>query len=472
MATAAGFCSEYLRCPVCLDLFREPVTIPCGHTFCMGCITQCWSLQGAPTSCPQCRCSFRPDPQPRLCKNSILSQMVEDFSNNRCYDDKLTTNTYPDMNTDLPIETEDQQSIPKGDTKRHHKGSGAAEFMNPCAPMQRQRQAVSQAFADMVRILQTSGFRLLQLLDQSESQALEQKGSQEMYSGTQETIQSAQVVPDGQEPIMSLELEISKEEEKVWAGLPVALSKFKESLLEMCSDHMGRMVQQVWSSRTNYLPPSLEPWRNPLMPLIPRVRADFIRYLRDISLDPDTAHHNLSLMQGNHRVLCKLQPQAYPEHPGRFDHYTQVLGRQPLGHGRHYWEVHLSGSRVSLGVSYRGISRKGHQSYCLAGRNSQSWCLEWSSTRCCAWHDGQRVLVAVGQQERLGVFLDWDAGSLSFHEVSDEMPLLHRFHASFIQPVYPIFFISWNSVVSIGDGHTNQRYAQNKHFYRQHSATF
>ncbi|XP_063315117.1 E3 ubiquitin-protein ligase TRIM47-like [Pelobates fuscus] len=472
MATAALLCSEYLRCPVCLDLFREPVTIPCGHTFCMGCITQCWSLQGALTSCPQCRCSFCPDPQPRLCKNSILSQMVEDFSNTHKYSDKLTM--YPAGNTELPIKNEHQHATPEADLREGSVDSGSPECTNPCGSLLRQRRAVSQAFSDMVRILQSSGFRLLQLMDQSESGVLEQVGREAVEEGlTMDTRHNAQVVPDGQqEPLMSLELEMSSEEEQVWDRLPMAVSKFKESLVKLCADHMGRMAQQVWTTRASCLPPSTELWRSPLMPLIPRVRADFLQYLQDISLDPETAHHNLSLMQGNRRVLCKLQPQAYPEHPGRFDHYTQVLGREPLGQGRHYWEVHLSGSRVSLGVSYHGISRKGHQSHCLAGRNSHSWCLEWSSSRCCAWHDGQRVLVAVGQQERLGVFLDWDAGSLSFHEISDEMPLLHRFRASFIQPVYPIFFISWNSAVSIGIEHTTKQFIMNKRFHRQLSANF
>lgn len=193
---------------------------------------------------------------------------------------------------------------------------------------------------------------------------------------------------------------------------------------------------------------------------------------RDISLDPDTAHNNLCLMQGNHRVLCKLQPQAYPETTERFDHYTQVLGREPMAQGRHYWEVHLSGNRVSLGVTYHGISRKGHQSSCLVGRNTLSWCLEWSSTRCYAWHDGEKLLVATGQQEKLGIFLDWDEGTLSFHEASDDMPLLYRFHASFTQPLYPIFFISWNSIVSIGEGIAVQLSARNKRFQRQFSADF
>ncbi|CAI9571621.1 unnamed protein product, partial [Staurois parvus] len=252
--------------------------------------------------------------------------------------------------------------------------------------------------------------------------------------------QPAQVVPDQLQD--QLQEEPLGEQDTQWNGIYAAVTNFKECLQEVCADHMGRLVQQVWSTQTSYpiSPPKL--WGSSLQPLIPRIRAEFLQYLREVTLDPETAHHNLCLTQGNRRVLCKLQPQAYSDHPGRFDHYTQVLGREPMSHGRHYWEVHLSGNRVSLGVTYHNISRKGHQSYCLAGRNSKSWCLEWSSSRCYAWHDGQRILVATGLQEKLGIFLDWDEGSLSFHEVSDDMPLLHQFNASFMQPLYPIFYVS------------------------------
>ncbi|KAM4691199.1 E3 ubiquitin/ISG15 ligase TRIM25-like [Rhinophrynus dorsalis] len=487
MATAALLCSEYLRCPVCLDLFREPVTIPCGHSFCLACITQCWSLQGASTSCPQCRCPFRMDSPPRLCKNSILSQMVDDFSNPQGPGRGVTPQTNPMRNPEEHLDSCNLQTMPEEDPTTDSIATPplcrrTTEPNGPWVSLLRQRREVTQAFSDMVRVMQASGFRLLQLMEKAETRVMEQEEtlgmgqaeSEDMESGlTMIPLQPAQVGPSvHQDHLMAEEEQGSTQEELPWVGLSAALSKFKDSLLKLCADHMGQMVQQVWGTHNvcPALPPEL--WGSPLLPLIPRVRAEFLKYSRDITLDPDTAHHNLSLMQGNRRVLCKLQPQAYPDHPARFNHYTQVLGREPLGHGQHYWEVHLSGNRVSLGVAYPGICRKGHQSHCLAGRNSHSWCLEWTNTRCYAWHDGQRALVTTGQQEKLGVFLDWEGGSLSFHEVSDNMPLLHRFRASFIQPVYPIFFISWNSIVTIGDGPQTRHGVQTKRFHRQLSADF
>ncbi|XP_075702701.1 E3 ubiquitin/ISG15 ligase TRIM25-like [Rhinoderma darwinii] len=476
MATVAFLCSEYLYCPVCLDLFREPVTIPCGHTFCLTCITQCWSLQGMPSSCPQCRSSFRPDSSPRLCKNSILAQMVEDFSSLQGSNDINAFSSHA-RSIGIPLRNQCQEEMPPGNFETENSRNFDLPIISedhkaPSTQVSstKHRRVVSQGFSDMVRILQASGFRLLQMMEQVENQMLKNPNRQDREERL--TMHSAQVVPDQPQDQLVVVEEQSTFLELQWTGLYAAVSKFKHCLQELCADHMGRLVQQVWTTRTSYpiLPPKL--WGSPLLPLMPRVRAEFLHYTRDVSLDPDTAHNNLCLMQGNHRALCKLQPQAYPENAERFDHYTQVLGREPMAQGRQYWEVHLSGNRVSLGVTYHCISRKGHQSSCLVGRNSQSWCLEWSNTRCYAWHDGEKLLVATGQQEKLGIFLDWDEGTLSFHEASVDMPLLYRFHASFTQPLYPIFFISWNSIVSIGERTAVQHSGHNKHFQRQFSADF
>ncbi|KAG1962211.1 E3 ubiquitin/ISG15 ligase TRIM25 isoform X1 [Pimephales promelas] len=69
---------EQFNCPVCLDLPTDPVTIPCGHSYCKACIADYWDNEGRKSgtySCPECRQAF--NPRPTLCRNTMLAEAVE-----------------------------------------------------------------------------------------------------------------------------------------------------------------------------------------------------------------------------------------------------------------------------------------------------------------------------------------------------------------------------------------------------------
>lgn len=70
--------AEELTCSICLELFKVPVTTPCGHNFCGSCLDETWTVQGAPFQCPQCRTAYPARPQLR--KNTVLCAVVEQFA--------------------------------------------------------------------------------------------------------------------------------------------------------------------------------------------------------------------------------------------------------------------------------------------------------------------------------------------------------------------------------------------------------
>ncbi|XP_055079181.1 NACHT, LRR and PYD domains-containing protein 3-like isoform X1 [Periophthalmus magnuspinnatus] len=166
-----------------------------------------------------------------------------------------------------------------------------------------------------------------------------------------------------------------------------------------------------------------------------------MKYSCEFSLDPNTAHRRLLLSEDNWTVTRVEQEQEYPDHDDRFTYNPQVLSCTGL-RGRCYWEVDWSG-RVNIALSYRGIRRSGEES--RFGNNDQSWSL-WISDHGEYYvyhnrkltrlpHRSERVGVSSG---RVGMFLDSEAGALSFYDVSSDGELFHvwTFSSSFSEPLF------------------------------------
>ncbi|XP_029609542.1 tripartite motif-containing protein 16-like isoform X2 [Salmo trutta] len=177
-----------------------------------------------------------------------------------------------------------------------------------------------------------------------------------------------------------------------------------------------------------------------LHPPEPKTRADFLQYSCRLTLDPHTLYRQLFLSELNRKVKLKRKGYSYPSRPDRFTQLCQVLCREGLS-GRCYWEVEWSGWKIYAGVSYKDISRSGPVDDCQFGHNDKSWSLECCSNGYFFRHNNVKTEVARPQSSRVGVYLDHQAGTLSFYSVSDKMTLLHRVQTKFTQPLYPGFWL-------------------------------
>lgn len=129
----------------------------------------------------------------------------------------------------------------------------------------------------------------------------------------------------------------------------------------------------------------------------------------------------------------------------------RVLCREALT-GRCYWEVEWSTSSgmVDVGVSYKCLERKGSGATCMLGCYDLSWSLHCLHLPLrlpltfCAKHNMMTIeYPGPTGCPKLGVFLDWPAGTLSYYKVSSHK-LSHTFRTKFSEPVYPGFiFEAW-----------------------------
>ncbi|XP_071335764.1 NLR family CARD domain-containing protein 3-like [Trachinotus anak] len=175
-----------------------------------------------------------------------------------------------------------------------------------------------------------------------------------------------------------------------------------------------------------------------------RLRPGLKKYACELTLDPNTAHRNLKLSDSNRKGATVKEQQPYPDHPERFDTCLQVLCQTGLT-GRRYWEVEWKGM-VCIGVAYRGISRKGDSADSLLGESDRSWSLYCSGETYSVRHNnrGRDARSPSSCSSRVGVYLDWPAGTLSFYSVSsDTLTHLHTFNTTFTEPVYPAFRVGF-----------------------------
>uniref|UniRef100_A0AAZ1X7X3 B30.2/SPRY domain-containing protein n=1 Tax=Oreochromis aureus TaxID=47969 RepID=A0AAZ1X7X3_OREAU len=179
------------------------------------------------------------------------------------------------------------------------------------------------------------------------------------------------------------------------------------------------------------------------------LKPGLLKYSRELTVDTNTVNRNLRLSDNNRKVTRVRQDQPYPDHPDRFDCWPQLLCRNGLT-GRCYWELEWEGE-VYIAVSYRRIQRKKKSDECWFGGNDQSWSLSCSDGGYSVWHNNRETFISSSVSDRVAVYVDCPAGTLSFYRVcSDTLIHLHTFSITLTESLYAGFgFGFWSSESSL-----------------------
>ncbi|XP_041847690.1 tripartite motif-containing protein 16-like [Melanotaenia boesemani] len=526
---------ETFSCSICLDLLKDPVAIPCGHSYCMNCIKGHWDGedQKGIYSCPQCRKTFKL--RPVLVKNTMLAALVEqlkktglqaapadhcyagpedvacDFCSGRkrkaikscsfCLASYCEKHLQPHYDV-APFKkhklVEPSKNLQENICSRHdevmkmfcrtdqkcicylcsvdeHKGhdtvSAAAERTERQRELEVSRQEIQQRIQDRekdVKLLQQE----VEAINYSADKTVED--SEKIFTELIRLIQKRssdvkQQIRSQQETEVSGVKELQEKLEQEITELKRKDAELKQ--LSHTEDHnqflhsypsLSALSESTHSSSINIRPlryfedvtAAVSELRDKLQDILtdrwtnisltvtdvdvllsqpePKRRAGFLKYSCEITLDPNTAHTQLLLSEGNKKVTRMDQRQSYSSHSDRFTKYCQVLSRESLT-GRCYWEVKVRGD-VFVAVAYKNIKRVGDES--RFGFNDKSWSLYCNRNIYYFDYNSVRTSISGPWSSRVGVYLDHRAGILSFYSVSETRTLLHRVQTTFTQPLY------------------------------------
>uniref|UniRef100_A0A8C5GS90 Uncharacterized protein n=1 Tax=Gouania willdenowi TaxID=441366 RepID=A0A8C5GS90_GOUWI len=158
----------------------------------------------------------------------------------------------------------------------------------------------------------------------------------------------------------------------------------------------------------------------------------------DVTLDPLTANSYLVLSDDGKQVYDSDVKKKLPDNPKRFSKYINVLGKQNFSSGRFYFEVQVKGKTDwDLGVVKESINRKG---YITATPKNGYWTValrDGNVYKACG--DPPFILHLKCVPEKVGVFVDYEEGVVSFYDV-DAAALIYSFtHCCFTHKLHPYF---------------------------------
>uniref|UniRef100_A0A8C5YPU8 Butyrophilin subfamily 1 member A1 n=1 Tax=Marmota marmota marmota TaxID=9994 RepID=A0A8C5YPU8_MARMA len=173
----------------------------------------------------------------------------------------------------------------------------------------------------------------------------------------------------------------------------------------------------------------------------PRERRSKPSSTVDVTLDPDTAHPHLFLYEDAKSVRLEDSRQKLPENPERFDSWPCVLGREAFTEGQHYWEVEV-GDRTdwAIGVCRENVMKKGFDPMTP---DNGFWAVELYGNGYWALTPLRTPLPLAGPPRRVGIFLDYEWGDISFYNMTDGSHIYTFPGISFSGPLRP-FFCLWS----------------------------
>ncbi|XP_056389164.1 E3 ubiquitin/ISG15 ligase TRIM25-like [Hyla sarda] len=184
------------------------------------------------------------------------------------------------------------------------------------------------------------------------------------------------------------------------------------------------------------------------LPLLLSSKLACLKYHFSFLLNEASASNYLALSADLKTVTYSKEKLFREPNPDRFK-TSQVLSISSFSSGKYFWEVHTSKTGVkAIGVAYPTIERSGLNAF--LGYNDKSWCLIWGNDHIEVCHnsDCKQIVSYDPNMCTVGVFLDYEAGLLSFYKTCTHIQHLHTIKATFLEPLHAAFYVvdSWMKI--------------------------
>ncbi|KAM9314040.1 E3 ubiquitin-protein ligase TRIM21-like isoform 1-T3 [Pholidichthys leucotaenia] len=508
---------DQFLCSICLDVFTDPVSTPCGHNFCKNCITELWN-QSTTFKCPNCNEIFYTKPQLKI--NTFIREMVsqfKSFSSSSSEQQAVKPGDIPcDVCTGTKLkalksclvcllsycETHLEPHLTMNRLKRHQlmepvenlegrmcmKHDKLLELFcktdqtcicavcsvldhkaHECVPLMEgyegRKVELGKTEVELKQMIQKRRLKIAEIkksVKMSKDAADREKADGvQVFTALKESVkrglkQLIKEIEDKQETIEKQAEDFIKDLEQEISELMEGSSEVEQllksedhlHLLQSFSSLKAAQPTKNWT-KVRVRPPSyvgtvvravdqLEKTIKTQMK--EKFKAELKKVQQsavDVTLDPDTAGPYLILSNDGKQVKNGHVKKLLLDNPKRFSDDVCILGKQSFSSGKFYFEVQVKGKMDwALGVARESVYRKG--AICLCPQNG-FWALLMKDGTQHACESPSVSLHLQSFPEKVGVFVDYEEGLVSFYDV-DAKALIYSFNdCCFNHKLYPFF---------------------------------